>query len=85
MEIGGFCNEMSKGASAKAKFLSNPKVLGHFQCTNTFGILGRKGGGGLTKSRICLALFAQILGKLGRAKVAQKVNIFEGDATLQPS
>ena len=23
----------------------NPKVLGHFLCTNNFGILGRKGGG----------------------------------------
>ena len=48
-----------KGGGIRA----NPKVLGHFLCTNNFGILGRKGGG-WTKSKSFWALFTLVFGEI---------------------
>ena len=56
-----------KGGGIRA----DPKFLGHFLCTNNFGILGRKGRG-WTKSKSFWALFTLILVKYD-TKSAPKV------------
>ena len=50
----------------------NPKVLGHFLCTNHFGILGRKGEGGIDQIQKFASTFSQIFGELGHKKVPKK-------------
>ena len=60
-----------KGGGSEA----NPKVLGHFLCTNILELLVEKGGG-LTKSKSFWALFAQILGELCQKLVPQKFQNF---------
>ena len=49
----------------------NPKVLGHFLCTNNFGILGRKGGG-VDQIQKLLGTFYPDFGKIWQQKVPQK-------------
>ena len=48
-----------------------PKVLGHFLCPNSFGILGRKGGG-LTKSKIVGPFSPKLLVKYDNNKKVPK-------------
>ena len=52
--------------------MKQSEVLQHFFCLKVFGMLGRKGGRGLTKSKSFEALFSYLLGELGTTIVPQK-------------